>query len=148
MNEDKVIYKELSYEIVGILFGVYNELGYGYKEKYYENAIDRNFRLEKIKFKKQVPYKLIYKGEVIGRLYLDFLIEDKIVLEIKKGNYFDKRNIEQVKEYLKISGKKLAILANFTSTGVKFLRIFNPDNKAFENKPYISDNKKRKLHHL
>ncbi|HDQ22622.1 MAG TPA: GxxExxY protein [Candidatus Uhrbacteria bacterium] len=126
MGEGKVIYKELSYIVVGILFTVYNDLGYGYKEKYYENAIERELHLEKLNFKKQVPYNLVYKGKVIGRLFIDFIIDDKIVLEIKKGNYFNKRNIEQVKEYLKISGKRLAILANFTPTGVKFLRVFNP----------------------
>ncbi len=127
--EDKVIYKELSYKIVGILFDVYNDLGYGYKEKYYENAIERELRLARLGYKKQVPFKLVYKEEVIGKLFVDFIIDDKIVLEIKKGDYFNKRNIEQVKEYLKISGKKLAILANFTSTGVKFLRVFNSDYK-------------------
>jgi GxxExxY protein len=127
--EDKVIYKELSYKIVGILFDVYNDLGYGYKEKYYENAIERELGINKIHFEKQVPFNLIYKGKRIGKLVVDFIIDDKIVLEIKKGDYFNRKNIEQVKEYLKISDKKLAILANFTTTGVKFLRVFNPDYK-------------------
>jgi len=56
---------------------------------------------------------------------IDFLVEDKILVEIKKGNYFSKKNIEQVYAYLKATGLKLAILANFTSTGVKFRRILN-----------------------
>ncbi|MFA6215373.1 MAG: GxxExxY protein [Patescibacteria group bacterium] len=125
VNADKVIYKDLSYKVVGILFEVYNELGYGYKEKYYEKAISKCFIRENIKFKSQVPYPLTFKGETIGQYYLDFLIDDKIVLEIKKGNYFNRKNIEQVKEYLKVTKMKLAILANFTSNGVKSLRILN-----------------------
>ena len=125
---NKVIYKELSYKIVGILFEVYNDLGYGYQEKYYERAIAKYFIAAKIKFKQQVPYLIRAKGEIIGRYYLDFFIEDKIILEIKKGNYFSKRNIDQVKGYLKVTGMKLAILANFTSSGVKFFRVLNPNN--------------------
>ena len=127
-TNNKVIYKELSYKIVGILFEVYNDLGYGYQEKYYQRAIVKYLIAAKIKFRQQAPYSIRAKGEVIGRYYLDFLIDNKIILEIKKGNYFSKRNIEQVKGYLKATNMKLSILANFTSSGVKFFRVLNPDN--------------------
>jgi hypothetical protein len=73
----------------------------------------------------QFPFQLAYKGKIIGKFYLDFLVDEKIVLELKQGNYFSKRNIDQVKEYLKTTELKLAILANFTSNGVKFLRVLN-----------------------
>ncbi|HEX7586052.1 MAG TPA: GxxExxY protein, partial [Patescibacteria group bacterium] len=55
-NTDKLIYKDLSYKIVGILFEVYNKLGYGYREKYYEKAIAEYLSKEKVKFKTQVPF--------------------------------------------------------------------------------------------
>jgi len=125
MTETKVIYKELSYEIVGILFEVYNELGYGYNEKNYEEAVALSLAKQNIKFRRQAPYEIKYKDEPIGKYSLDFIIEDKIVLELKKGDYFSKRNIDQVKEYLSVTNTKLAILANFTSTGVKFHRVLN-----------------------
>lgn len=123
--DEKLIYKNLSYKIVGILFEAYNELGYGYQEKYYEKAIEVLFRKNDIFYKNQVPYQVKIRDEVIGRYYCDFLVENKIVLEIKKGNHFSKRNIEQVKGYLQATGLKLAILANFTSEDVKFKRILN-----------------------
>jgi len=123
--DEKIVYKELSYEIVGILYEVYNELGYGFKEIYYEKAIKKCFVEKGIKFKEQIPFKLSFKGEVVGTFYLDFLVDDKIILELKKGNYFSKKNIEQVNEYLKITGKKLAIIANFTPSGVNCKRIIN-----------------------
>ena len=126
--DNKIIYKELSYQIVGILFEVYNDLGYGYQEKYYERAIAKYLIVAKLEFKRQAPYKIAVKDEIIGRYYIDFTVENKIVLEIKKGNYFSKRNIDQVKGYLKATGMKLAILANFTPNGVKFFRVLNPDN--------------------
>lgn len=118
-------YKDLSYKLVGILFEVYNELGYGYKEIYYEKAIKQCLDEKSIPHKEQAPFILSFHGKIIGRFYLDFLIDNKVVLEIKKGNYFSKRNIEQINEYLKKTGMSLAILANFTPNGVKIKRIVN-----------------------
>jgi GxxExxY protein len=121
----EIIYKDLSYKIVGVLYEVYNQLGYGYQEKYYERAIELLFLENKILFKRQVPYRIWMRNQMIGRYYFDFLVEDKIILEIKKGNYFSRRNIEQVKGYLKVANLKLAILANFTTHDVKFKRVLN-----------------------
>jgi len=72
-----------------------------------------------------VSAPLAYGGKTIGRYYLDFLIADKIVLEIKKGDRFLKTNIDQVYAYLKRFNLKLGILANFTKGGLKFKRIVN-----------------------
>lgn len=114
---------------MGIMFGVFNELGYGYQEKHYERAIEKSFSDEKIKFKRQIPYKVFFRGKEIGRYYFDFLVEDKIIVELKKGNYFSRKNIQQVKEYLKVAELKLAIIINFTPYGVKTIRILNPNNE-------------------
>jgi len=124
-GDSKIIYKELSYQVIGILFEVLNDLGYGYQEKYYQKAIEIAFKNAGIQFKAQSPYKISYKGEIIGRYFVDFIIEEKIVLEIKKGSHFAKRNFGQVEAYLKVTGLKLAILANFSSTEVKYKRILN-----------------------
>ncbi len=122
---DKVIYKDLSYNIVGSIFEVFKELGYGFKERYYEDAIAKEFAERRIKYVRQIPYKLVYKGEIIGVYKFDFLVEDKIIVELKQGDYYTKNNITQVIQYLKTSNLKLAILANITSNGVKFKRILN-----------------------
>ncbi len=126
--DDKVIYKQLSYEIVGILFDVYNDLGYGYQEKYYERALAKYLKIKNIEYQTQAPFKIRIKGEIIGTYYLDMIIKDKIVLEIKKGNYFSRQNIAQVNGYLKATGLKLAILANFTPHGLRFIRLLNLPN--------------------
>ncbi|MAG11533.1 MAG: GxxExxY protein [Parcubacteria group bacterium] len=123
--DDKVVYKELSYKIVGLLFEVYNALGYGYQERYYERALAKCFKDEGISFKQQVQYRIMFRDEEIGRYQLDFMVDNKIVLELKRGARFSKRSIEQVKGYLKVTGLQLAILANFTPQGVNFLRILN-----------------------
>ncbi|KKP80343.1 MAG: hypothetical protein A2271_04685 [Candidatus Moranbacteria bacterium RIFOXYA12_FULL_35_19] len=125
MDEDKVIYKELSYEVMGSIFEVFKELGYGFKERYYEDAIAKEFENRKIKFKRQIPYKLRYKGEIVGSFRFDFLVENKIIVELKRGDYFSKNNMTQVLQYLKAANLKLGILINITSGGVKFKRILN-----------------------
>jgi len=120
-----LIYPELSYKIVGVLFDVYNDLGYGYQEKYYEKGIAKYFDDRKIKYRRQMPYQIRVNNKNIGRYYLDFLVENKIILEIKKTGYYSKKNVEQVNAYLKITELKLAILANFTPDGIKFMRLVN-----------------------
>ena len=64
-----------------------------------------------------------FKNEIIGKYFLDYLIEDKVILEIKKEAKFSKKNIDQVNNYLKSFNKKLAILANFDKSGIKFKRL-------------------------
>lgn len=124
-NEDKVIFPELSYKIVGILFDVWNTIGYGHKESFYQKAISKNLRDSDIPFREQEKTKVEYKGEEVGIYFLDFLIDNKIVLEIKKREYFSKKDIDQLYGYLKATKLKLGIIAHFTKTGVKFKRVLN-----------------------
>lgn len=124
-NKIDLIYKDLTYKVIGVLFEVYNKLGYGYQEKYYQKAIAVLLKKMKIRIREQIYVPLIFNDKKIGRYFLDFLIEDKIVLEIKKSENFQRNNIEQIYAYLKASGFKLGILANFTKKGVKIKRIAN-----------------------
>jgi GxxExxY protein len=121
----KLIYSDLSYRVIGILFEVHNNLGTGYQEKYYQKAISSELKKHGLKFQEQVKCPLFYKDERLGNYFLDFLIEDKLVLEIKKADRFSKRNITQVFAYLKATGLKLGLLANFDRSGVKIKRIVN-----------------------
>lgn len=83
INSSRIIYSELSYKIVGVLFKVHNKLGPRYQEKYYQRAIETEFDVQKIKYEKQIPVDLTYDDKIIGKYFLDFLIDGKIVLEIK-----------------------------------------------------------------
>ena len=125
VHKKDLLYPELSYKIIGILMKVNGTLGYGHKEKYYENAAAVAFKNESIKHSQQLYMPLIFEKEKIGSYYLDFLIEDKIVLELKQGNSFSKSDIEQVYTYLKSYKLKLGILARFSSNGLMFKRIVN-----------------------
>jgi GxxExxY protein len=121
----RLIYPELSYKIIGIIFEVYNELGGGYQEKYYQRAVSLGLKRKMIKYKEQVSVALRFAGERIGRYFIDFIVDDKIVLELKVGNCFYPRDVKQVLAYLKAYKLKLGILVLFTRSGIRYKRIIN-----------------------
>jgi len=110
---------------MGELFAVHTELGSGHKENFYQKAVAEEFRNSGLKFQEQLPAKITYRGKIIGIYYFDFLVDDKIVLEIKVRNYFSEKDIKQLYAYLKAKNLKLGIIAHFTKSGVKFKRIAN-----------------------
>jgi len=92
----EIIYKELNYKIMGLAFNVFKNLGFGYREKYYQRAVEAEFKKEKIEYKKECPVKLIYNGKIIGRYFIDFIVENKIVLEFKIAKDFYTRDVKQI----------------------------------------------------
>jgi len=121
----ELVYKDLSYKIIGILFNVFNELGYGYQEKYYQRAIALALDKEKLNYIREREIKLNFQNNPIGKYFLDFIIENKIVLEVKVTNQFNSQDIKQVLGYLKGSGLQLGILAIITKEGIKYKRLLN-----------------------
>lgn len=123
-NKD-IVYPELSYQIVGLLYDVHNKIGGGHKEKYIQRAIELLLKKNHLPYQKELLCPLIFEGRTIGKYFLDFLIENKIILEIKVGERFNKESIDQVFSYLKANSLKLGILAQFTKEKVRFRRILN-----------------------
>ena len=85
---EEFLYGELTGKIIGILYKVYNQLGPGLQEKYYQRAIAEELREIKISFEqeKAIPLLYVYGGKNIGKHILDFLIDNKIILELKAGH--------------------------------------------------------------
>ena len=125
IQKQDLIYPELSYKLVGLAYNVFNELGHGHLEKIYQKAYAKELKEAGIIFKEQAPYQVIYKEEIIGNNFLDFLIEEKVIIELKRSDFYSKKYIDQVSNYIKVSNLKLAILINFTSNGVRIKRIVN-----------------------
>ena len=123
LRRDDLIFPELSYKIIGCAYDVFNELGYGHHEKFYQKALAIALKKQGVAFNEQVYTPLKFMNETVGKLFFDFIVEDKIVVELKKSNFYSKTNIDQVNEYLKASKIQLALLINFTSTGV-FINVF------------------------
>jgi len=121
----KLIYPELSYRIIGIAYKIYNNLGYGYQEKYYQKAFAVEFNKQNVRYKREVCIRLEYSGEKIGKYFIDFIIENKIVIELKIGSKFYQRDIRQILSYLGSNKLKLGIIILFSPSGIKYKRIIN-----------------------
>ena len=124
----ELVHPELSYKIVGVLYGVYNELGGGYQERIYQAAVGKELAQQKIGYIEQVKSDLFYKGQKLGNYRLDFVIEHKIVLELKVAPRFSPRDIMQVLGYLKQSNLNLGILVTFSRSGIFFKRVLKGNN--------------------
>lgn len=123
----KLIYPRLSYKIVGVLYEVHSKLGGNYQEKYYQRALAVALKKASLSFKKEIAVDLSFNEEKIGKYFLDFLIEDKIVLEIKAKPRLSREDFRQVRAYLKARRLKLAKLANFRGDRRVCKRILNPE---------------------
>lgn len=124
-NPNKVLFPELSYKIVEVLFDVHNELGGKYQEKYYQRAVAMAFDRNNVKYKKELVVDLKFQDEKIGKYFLDFLVEDKIIVELKTVMRFSHDDIRQVLGYLKANNLKLGILVNFRGERLAYKRIIN-----------------------
>ena len=123
MDDDKIIYKDLSYKIVGLAMEVHNKLKSGFLEKVYENAMMVLFRREGIDAAQQASIKVNFEGEEIGSYYADILVENKIILELKVAETISNVHKAQVINYLKATGVKLAIILNFGKEELEFERL-------------------------
>lgn len=121
----EVIYKELSYKIVGLAYEIFNVMGSGLKEKAYGNALEQLLKDERLNYQRELFYPIKLRNKVIGRNFFDFLIEEKIVLELKSGSDRYKEACTQLYQYLKSSDLKLGLIIRFTKDGVKTKRILN-----------------------
>ncbi|MGZ3864287.1 MAG: GxxExxY protein [Bacteroidia bacterium] len=128
LRRTDLIHPDLSYVLIGIAFAVHNELGSGHLEKIYQRAFAKELGAKNLKYQEQYQYDVYYKGESIGKSFLDFLVENKVIIELKRNDKYSAKNIEQVSNYLKVSGLQLAILIHFGADGVKFKRIVNAKN--------------------
>jgi GxxExxY protein len=125
LQRKDLVYPELSYRVTGILFEVWNSIGFGHKEKFYQKAVGQCLEESGLNCEEQLPARINFKGKFIGLYYFDFLIENKLVLEIKVRNYFSKKDIDQLYSYSKAKNLKLGIIAHFTKTGAKCKRVVN-----------------------
>lgn len=121
----ELVYPELSYKIMNVLFKVHNELGSHLQEKHYQRAIEEELIKRGLQFEKEKIINILYNDRKIGSYFLDFIIEGKIALEIKTIDFFKKKEWNQIRRYLKTANLKLGILANFNGDRLIYKRILN-----------------------
>ena len=119
-----IIHHTTSYKILGILFEVHNNLGKGFLEIVYKDAIEYELNQSKIHFDREREYEVNYKQTILShKFYADFVIFDKIILEVKSCKHISDSHIAQAMNYLKISHNQLAIIANFNNESLEYKKI-------------------------
>lgn len=119
---EKILYKDLSYKIVGCIYEVYNKIGSGFKESVYHNALKIEFNDKNVEFEDQPQLPITYKGKKIGTYVPDFVIEDKIILELKSVEFMPKIFESQLYNYLKGTTYNLGYIVNFGGNKIDIRR--------------------------
>ena len=115
--------KEMTEKIIGIAFKTQNEVGPGFAEKVYQKVFENLLIKSGVKYKKECYSKLIVDDKIVGSYRLDFLIEDKVVVELKTRDSIYDKDISQVLNYLKFNNTKVGLLLYFGDFRVKIKRL-------------------------
>ena len=126
MTENKILYKEESYKIIGACMKVHRNLGSGFLEAVYQEALIKEFTNAEIPFDSQVKLNVFYEGEQLKKYYIaDFICYDKIIIEIKSVSQVPIAFYSQLKNYLTATKKELGMLINFGQSSLVYKRILN-----------------------
>ena len=117
---------DLSYRIVGICMAVHRELGPRFPEQYYQRALEYELTNARIKYEAQKPIQVHYKAVSVGLCYLDLLIEDELVLEIKSTSHLDDVRLAQTLKYLAAANLDVGLLVNFGESSLTFKSVVLP----------------------
>jgi len=114
---------DITYKINGAIFEVNHELGAGFLEKVYQNALLTELKSIGLKAECQVPITVRYKGNDVGEYFADILVEDQVILELKVVDSLQKNHEAQLLNYLKATGYKVGLLVNFTQPKAEIRRL-------------------------
>ena len=121
--EEKVLYKDLSYKIVGLAMEAHRELGPGFLEKVYENSMMVLFEENGITARAQYPIQVRFHERIVGDYIADILVENTIIIELKAQERIMQLHKAQTLNYLKATQFRLALLINFGKTSLEHDRI-------------------------
>ena len=123
-NEREIILKDEVYAIVGAALEVSNELGAGFLEAVYQEALELELGMRKVPYKAQVPIRITYKGHVLSKEYVpDLICFDQVIVEIKALKQLTSMEEAQLLNYLKATGKPVGVLLNFGTPKLEWKRM-------------------------
>lgn len=122
-DELKYPLSDLTEKIIGIAINIHKEIGPGFREKYYQRAIYLDFQKVGLKFEREKKITLTYRNIVLGYHVLDFVVEGKLVVELKSMKELSDIEIGQLVSYLKLTGYKVGLLLNFGGSRLEIKRV-------------------------
>ncbi len=136
MNTDKnnsksLLHKDITDGIINAYYYVYNELGYGFLEKVYQNAMLIELKERGFKVESQKIIKVYFKDIIVGEYFADIIVDDKIILELKSCESLAAEHEVQLFKYLKATEIEVGLLFNFGKRAAFKRKIYTNDNKKF-----------------
>ncbi len=123
-NDTNLLFKEESYQIIGAAMEVHRELGCGFVEPIYQEALEKEFILRKIPYEREKELTVNYKGDLLTKTFrADFICYNKIILELKAVKEFSDEHYAQIYNYLRASRMDLGLLINFGTASIEFQRV-------------------------
>ncbi len=119
----ELLYKELTFAVIGAAMEVHKILGPGFLEGVYQVAVERELTLRGIPFEKQVRLPVTYKDILVGEYVSDFIIDGKLIVEMKAVSNFNSQHQAQAIHYLAATGLRLALLLNFGTGFLEHRRV-------------------------
>jgi GxxExxY protein len=129
MESTNLLHQELTDEIINAFYLVYNELGYGFLEKVYQNSLYLELMSRGFKVEPQKQIKVFFKGKQVGDYYADMVVNDLVILELKSSSGLEEKYEAQLLNYLKATTMEVGLLLNFGLKPQIRRKIFTNDRK-------------------
>ena len=123
MNEKPLLHAGLTHLILEACFEVSNELGCGYLESVYQNALSIALEQKGLGHKNEMPLSVRFRGQVVGRFFADIVVEDKIILELKAVKALAPEHAAQMLNYLHGTATEVGLLINFGKPKLEYRRL-------------------------
>ena len=125
MSEAELLHSEVTRDIIGVAMEVHRILGAGFLESVYEESLAIEFDLRRIPYERQKPIDVRYKGRTAKQFACDFVVSNKVIVELKAIKGITNVEQAQVLNYLKSSGLELGLLLNFGCSSMEIKRMIN-----------------------
>lgn len=120
-------HEDITYRVIGCAMRVHNRLGPGLREGIYQRALSEELKAQGLTFEEEKTIEIFLDGVSVGLLYLDHLVEDSVVVEVKAlSHHLTQDEVGQVITYLAATGLKVGLLFNFAGRSLEYKRILPP----------------------
>lgn len=120
-----MLYEETTGKILEGCFEISKELGSGFLESVYENALQIALKEKGLKVQRQVPLRVKFRGTIVGEFFADLMVDDKIIVELKTVNRFNNEHFAQLINYLKATEIEVGLIVNFGNSTLEYRRFNN-----------------------
>lgn len=125
----EILHKDITDKIIRKFYKVYNELGYGFLEKVYENALFFELRSLGLFCEKQKPIKVYYQEQLVGEYFADIIVNQSVIIELKAAEGLVEEHEFQLVNYLKATEIEVGLLLNFGKKPIFKRKVFSNINK-------------------